>query len=143
MKQYISTAIFFILLHSSLTAQTTDSLQVASAVEQLKDAMVNADSAMLAELTHGQLTYGHSGGKVDDRNAFIKSICSGVSDFVSIQLSGQQIIISGKTAIVRHKLDAVTNDSGKPGEVHLRVLLVWQKMKGGWKLLARQAVKQT
>ncbi len=142
MRQCISTAVFFILLHSSLTAQTTDSLQIESAVEQLKDAMVNADSAMLAALTHERLTYGHSGGKVDDRNAFIQGICSGISDFVSIQLSGQQIIISGKTAIVRHKLDAVTNDSGKPGEVHLRVLLVWQKMKNGWKLLARQAVKQ-
>ena len=142
MKQYIITALLFIL-HQAVMAQKTDSLQVETAVELLKDAMVNADSSMLAALTHDRLTYGHSGGKVDDRTAFIQSICSGVSDFVSIQLSGQHIIISGKTAIVRHKLDAVTNDSGKPGEVHLRVLLVWQKMKSGWKLLARQAVKQS
>jgi hypothetical protein len=44
-------------------------------------------------------------------------------------------------AIVRHKLNATTNDSGKPGEVHLLVLLIFQKDHKEWKLLARQAVK--
>ncbi|MEK7226911.1 MAG: nuclear transport factor 2 family protein, partial [Bacteroidota bacterium] len=34
-----------------------------------------------------------------------------------------------------------TNDGGKPGEVHLLVMLVWQKQGGKWILLARQAVK--
>ncbi|MEQ1678647.1 MAG: hypothetical protein ABL876_18265 [Chitinophagaceae bacterium] len=43
--------------------------------------------------------------------------------------------------MVRHILNAKTNDGGKPGEVHLRVLLVWQKTGGKWVLLARQAVK--
>jgi len=44
-------------------------------------------------------------------------------------------------AIVRHIFKAKTNDGGKPGEVNIRVLLIWQKQKGGWKLLARQAVR--
>jgi hypothetical protein len=34
-----------------------------------------------------------------------------------------------------------TNDNNKPGTVNLGVLLVWQKQKGQWKLLARQAFK--
>ena len=40
-------------------------------------------------------------------------------------------------------LNAKTNDGGKPAEVHLKVLLIWQKGKSGWKLLARQAIKIT
>jgi hypothetical protein len=37
---------------------------------------------------------------------------------------------------------AKTNDAGKaPGEVNIKVLLIWQKQKGSWKLLARQAVR--
>ncbi len=143
MKKWLVCLVVICCLRAEIIAQQQDSLRLEAAVEQLKDAMVNADSAVLAELTHPLLTYGHSGGKVDDRASFIRGICSGSSDFVSIQLSGQQVLLSGKTAIVRHKLDAVTNDGGKPGEVHLRVLLVWQKMKSGWKLLARQAVKQS
>lgn len=42
---------------------------------------------------------------------------------------------------MRHILTAKTNDSGKPGDVHLRILLIFQKEGGSWKLLARQAVK--
>jgi len=60
---------------------------------------------------------------------------------VTIDLSEQTISISDKVAIVRHTLNAKTNDGGKPGEVHLKVLLIWQKEKSGWKLLARQAIK--
>jgi ketosteroid isomerase-like protein len=73
----------------------------------------------------------------------VEKIVSGKSDFVSIDLAEQTISISGKVALVRHILHAKTNDGGKPGEVHLRILLVWQKKGGQWKLLARQAVKMS
>ena len=65
------------------------------------------------------------------------------SDFVSIDLTEQTISISDDVAVVRHVLNAKTNDGGKPAEVHLKVLLIWQKGKSGWKLLARQAIKIT
>ena len=122
-------------------AQTKQETAGANAVEQLRNAMVNADSAMLDQLTMDELSYGHSGGHVDDKKEFVQKLASGKSDFVSINFSEQTITVSGKTAVVRHKLNAFTNDNGKPGEVHLLVLLVWQKIDGKWKLLARQAVK--
>jgi len=122
-------------------AQTKEEKQVADAVEQLKTAMINADKNLLEKLADEKLSYGHSGGAVEDKKAFVEKIVSGKSDFVTIDLSDQVIIISGKTAIVRHQLKATTNDGGKPGEVSLKVLLVWQKNNGNWKLLARQAVK--
>ncbi len=122
-------------------AQTKQETAVANAVEQLRNAMVKADSVMLDQLTMDELSYGHSGGHVDDKKEFVQKLTSGKSDFVSINFSEQTITVSGKTAVVRHKLNAFTNDNGKPGEVHLLVLLVWQKTDGKWKLLARQAVK--
>ena len=122
-------------------AQTKEEKQVADAVEQLKTAMINADKNLLEKLADEKLSYGHSGGAVEDKKAFVEKIVSGKSDFVTIDLSDQVISISGKTAIVRHQLKATTNDGGKPGEVSLKVLLVWQKSNGNWKLLARQAVK--
>ena len=86
------------------------------------------------------LSYGHSGGKIEDKPTFVNNIVSGKSDFVTIELADQTIAVSGSTAIVRHALNATTNDNGKAGEVHLNVLLVWVKDGGQWKLLARQAV---
>jgi hypothetical protein len=122
-------------------SQAKNEKAVAAAVEQLRKAMVDADSVMLDMLTAPQLSYGHSGGHIDDKALFIQKITSGKSDFVTMEFTEQSITISKGTAIVRHKMNAVTNDNGKPGEVHLSVLLIWQKQHGQWKLLARQAVK--
>jgi len=124
-------------------AQTKKEQKLATAVEQLRKAMVDADKTTLEKLTADRLSYGHSSGAVDDKKTFIVKIVNGQSDFVSINVSEQTFSISGKTAIVRHVLKAITNDNGKPGEVNLRVLLIWQKQGGQWKLLARQAVKAT
>ena len=115
--------------------------EVAAAVEQLRQAMIDADQSKLESLVSDQLSYGHSSGVIDDKKTFVDKIVTGKSDFVSIDLSEQTITVSDKTAIVRHLFKAKTNDGGKPGEVQLRIMLVWQKQKGGWKLLARQAVK--
>jgi ketosteroid isomerase-like protein len=123
-------------------SQSKKESAVTARVEALKKAMADADAAMLDKITLAQLSYGHSSGAVETKNEFIENIRSGKSDFVSISLSHQTISVSGNTALVRHKLDAVTNNEGKPGEVHLLILLVWQKHGGSWKLLARQAVKQ-
>ena len=117
--------------------------KVANAVETLRQAMVSADPKILENITAEALTYGHSGGKIEDKTAFIDQLVSGRSDFTAITLTEQTITVLGNTAIVRHKLSAATNDAGKgPGTVHLAVLLVWIKQNGDWKLLARQAVKQ-
>ena len=104
---------------------------VAAAVEQLRQAMIDADQSKLESLVSDQLSYGHSSGVIDDKKTFVDKIVTGKSDFVSIDLSEQTITVSDKTAIVRHLFKAKTNDGGKPGEVQLRIMLVWQKQKGG------------
>jgi hypothetical protein len=141
MKKILSILLILISAFHPLQAQNRKEAAVANAVEQLRKAMVDADSVMLDKLTSSQLSYGHSGGYVETKAEFISKITSGKSDFVSIELKDQSISISHKTAIVRHLLNAVTNDNKKPGEVHLKILLVFQKEHGQWKLLARQAVK--
>lgn len=124
-----------------INAQTKQEKAVADAVEKLRAAMAYANKTQLENLVADQLSYGHSSGDIEDKKEFIEKIVSGQSDFVEINLTEQTISLNGKTAIVRHILNAKTNDGGKPGEVRLRILLIWQKQKGNWKLLARQAVK--
>jgi ketosteroid isomerase-like protein len=123
-------------------AQSKDEKQIADAVEQLKKAMVDGDKTMLEKLAAEALSYGHSSGLVENKKDFVEKLVSGNSDFLSIDFTEQTISVSGNTAIVRHVLTGKTHDKGKEiGDVHIKVLLVWQKQKGGWKLLARQAVK--
>lgn len=137
----LSLLVSIVFFTMSVAAQSKSEKQVASAAEQLRKAMVDGDKTMLENLAAEQLSYGHSGGHIDDKKEFVSKLTGGGSDFVTIDLTEQTVSVSGKTAIVRHILKAKTNDNNKPGEVHLRILLVWQKQGGQWKLLARQAVK--
>jgi hypothetical protein len=115
---------------------------VAATAERLRLAMIDPTRDNLDPLIADELSYGHSGGKVDTKASFSSDLLDGKSDFVTIVISDQSIkLIGSDLAIVRHTLAADTNDSGKPGKVLLKVLGVWQKQGGQWKLLARQAVR--
>ncbi len=129
------------LFSGQAIAQTKDEAAVTQSVESLRKAMIDPDKSTLDKLAADDLSYGHSTGMIQDKAAFEEALISGKSDFVSIELTEQTVKVVGKTAIVRHHFSAATNDGGKPGTVKLAILLVWQKQKGEWKLLARQAVK--
>ena len=141
-KKLLFTGIILLSITIAVNAQSKDETAVGNAVEKLRKAMIDGNKEELESIASDKLSYGHSGGQVQDKAAFVDKIVSGASDFVTIDLSEQTISISGNTAIVRHKLEAKTNDGGKPAEVYLFVLLVFQKDHKQWKLLARQAVKQ-
>ena len=117
--------------------------EVTNAVEQLRKAMISADGTMLDNLASSELTYGHSGGQIQNKPEFISSFTSGDSVFINIEISNQTVSIIGDTAIVRHTLSAATNDKGKgPGSVKISILLVWIKNdEEVWQLVARQAVR--
>lgn len=134
----------FVLLMSIATttqAQSAEEKEVATAVETLRKAMVDSDKATLEKLAANELTYGHSAGKIENKAAFVDNLTNGNSDFVTIDLTDQTISIVGNVALVRHTLTAKTNDGGKPGNVKLGVLIVWQKQAGSWKMIARQSFK--
>lgn len=55
--------------------------------------MIEADAVKLKELSAKELSYGHSGGHVENQAEFIEKIVSGRSDFVTIELKDQTIQI--------------------------------------------------
>lgn len=123
-------------------AQKKDEQAVATAVQRLNQAMIDGNQALLDELTSESLSYGHSSWLVEDKDAFITALVDGTSGFSSIDLSAQSIAFADNVAIVRHILSADTDNKGQqPGHVKLGVLQVWQKVKGKWLLIARQATK--
>jgi hypothetical protein len=140
-KKVILVASFFFLSTFSLLAQHKAEKIVGSQVEMLRQAMVSADESALNNLVAEKLSYGHSAGYVEDKKEFIRKLTSGENDFTKIDISNQTISVSGNAAVVRHRLDGMTMDGGKPTQIKLLVLMVWQKNHGSWLLLARQAVK--
>lgn len=142
MKRISILTLFYLTIISLASAQSADEKAVATAVETLRKAMIDADKTTLESLTAEQLSYGHSSGAIEDRTTFVEAIVSGKSNFNSIELTDHTIKFAGNAAIVRHKFKAeLVGTGGALNNVNIGVLQVWQKQKGKWKLIARQAVK--
>jgi ketosteroid isomerase-like protein len=134
--------LFLMLLSATIVrGQSGAEKQVAAAVESLHNALVALDSNSLKKLTADNLSFGHSSGKVEDQAAFVSNAVNGPIKFLSIASNDQTITLAKRTAIVRYELVGKATNNGTPADLKLGVLQVWQKRKGGWKLLARQAVK--
>ncbi len=142
MIKKIILALSFLMVISVSAQKKNDTDAVTAAAEKLRLAMVSGEKSVLESLILPELTYGHSGGHIDDAKEFVEKLVTKKSDFLSIDITNQTVQIVGNTAIIRHHFYATTADAGKaPGDVTLDILLVWAKVKNDWKLLARQAVK--
>ena len=110
-------------------------------LERFHKAIVDADSLALRNLTTEELTYGHSSGAIENRDLFIGNLISGKSDFGKIDISDLDITIKGDVAWTRFNMAAELISNGATNPINLKMLYVWTKDAGIWKLLARQAVR--
>ncbi|MBR0649647.1 nuclear transport factor 2 family protein [Roseomonas terrae] len=123
-------------------AAAQDQAAVAQAVDALTKAMLEVDREKLLALTAAQLSYGHSAGRIENRQQFVDYLVSRASAFRKIELSEQTIGMVGNTAIVRHLFVGETETpQGQVSPVRIGVLQVWQKPGSDWQLLARQAYR--
>ncbi|MEZ4993366.1 MAG: TIM barrel protein [Saprospiraceae bacterium] len=120
-----------------------DRLALEGVVNSLSKALVDADETALTNLTSEELTYGHSSGAIEDRATFINNVVNGNLDFQTWDTSDQEVTVKGNTAWVRHNIQSsmVNKSNNSTTDIKLKVLLVWTKEDGNWKLLARQAVR--
>jgi hypothetical protein len=140
-KPYVLLLSLYTLIASVSFAQPADEKEIAGRVESLRKLMLNPDQTALEELASEDLSYGHSTGLMEDKAAFVDALVKGKTKFTSLTLSNQSIKIVGDVAIVRHRLTGDTFNNNVAGKVDIIILLIWQKQKGQWKLLARQGVK--
>jgi hypothetical protein len=142
MKIILNLFFFILILNFSTYAQSKDEKEVASAVENLKTAMIEGNKQKLERIVSNELSYGHSNGMIEDKDAFVETLASGKADFQTMDITDQKITISGNTALVRHNFTARIKEGETINNANLGILLVWQKQQGQWKLLARQAFKR-
>lgn len=127
----------------AVNAQNGDDLTIAAKVETLNKAIfINKDIAALETLLATEITYGHSGGKVETRAEMIKGVMDDTKTYSDVKTEVGTILFSGKSVVVRHVISATQKEKdGKVSPLKLQVMQVWVKEKKAWKLLARQAVK--
>ena len=121
-------------------APTKEVNAVSAAVEALRKAMLAGDKSALENLTAGELSYGHSSGRIENRAEFIEALTSGKSGFSAIELSDQTINVVDNIALVRHVF-AGSSRKAHGEKLKLAILTVWLQQQGQWKMVARQAAK--
>lgn len=133
----------FLCLFSGYIAAAPSSGEkdVAQAVDHLTQAMLNKNIAQLQALTAENLTYGHSSGKIQDKKDFISDIESGKSAFKTLEMQNQTITLSGDLALVRHHFSAQAIKGSELVPTEIENLQIWQKQKGKWLLVGRQAFR--
>jgi len=141
MKIIFSLLACLFLIQTNMNAQTKEEKEVLAVVESLRQAMMSKDRATLEKIAAEELTYGHSAGLIENKASFVENIASGKFGFVKIEYPDVTVKIVGPNAMVRHKITGDTTNDGKPATVNIGVLLVFQKQKGEWKMIARQAFK--
>lgn len=124
----------------SAAAQSADEAAVAQAVENLRKAMFARDADQFKVLVSENVSYGHSAGRIENKQEFIKAALAG-QPMKSLTFTDQTIKITGNNAVVRNTYNGVRELDGKTVTTKIGVLLVWTKEDGTWRLYARQAFR--
>lgn len=108
----------------------------------LDSALVAYDSAKLNLLLHPGLTLGHSNGMVESKTELLQHLRSGHLKYRQITEEGYtDIQFVQDVATVRRHLKVEGVLEGQEFSIQLKVLEVWLKEQGDWRLLCRQSVK--
>jgi ketosteroid isomerase-like protein len=122
-------------------AESAEEAAVDKAVEALRKALMEKDKTRLEQLAADQLSYGHSSGKVQTKAEFVDGVMTSKATVKSLTFPELSIAVVGNAAVARHLYESEMETDGKPTNVKIGALQVWQKQDGNWKLLARQGFK--
>ena len=145
MRKYLISMVFlFLPLISGVptaAAQSADEAAVEQAMENLRKAMFARDATGFEALVSETVSYGHSAGRIENKQEFIKAALANKSVMKSLTFTDQTIKVTGNHAIVRNTYNGVSELDGKTNTTKIGVLLVWAKEGGTWRLYARQAFR--
>ena len=130
-----------LLLSGSAGAQAADEAAVKEGVEILRKALFEADKAKLDQVASAQISYGHSDGRVETKEQFIKGVMTRKQVVKSLAFPELKVAVVGNAAIARHIYLAESELEGKQTTTKIGALQVWHKQDGGWRLLARQGFR--
>ena len=141
MKQFF--LFLLILVGTGAVAQTAKDEQVWSRVGALTRAIFETkDSAALADIVSDEVTYGHSGGNIENKKEMVHNASVSGTIYKNPSLERVSIKIEKDVAVVRHNFRAISvDDKGTETPLNLGILQVWRKEHGKWRIWARQAVK--
>lgn len=103
------------------------------------DAMLNADIHVLDDLLHEDLIYSHSTGGLDTKEIYLNALRDRVSIYKTVKRDDQTVRIKGDIGLVFNHVQIHAEHKGSDLRLDNRLLAVWSRDKGIWRLLAIQS----
>lgn len=141
MKRILTVVVLFVSLN--VMAQSAKDQAVWKQAEALTKAVFETkDRATLQTLVSDHVTYGHSGGNIENKTEMVNNAASSPTKYKNLEFEKVSMNVQDKVAVLRHNLRAISvDDKGAESPLNLGILQVWKKENGKWRIWARQAVR--
>lgn len=138
-------SVFAFLLNASAAFAASDTaliVAVRAADDERLAATTAADRARLEAIYSDDLHYGHSSGKVDNKQSQIAALVSGRSKYEMFEHKERTFVPAAPGIVLmkgRVLISAVSG--GQTNKLDLNYLAVWREEKGKWRFLAWQSCR--
>src|SRR5688572_6703401 len=133
--------IFLFMVSAGSMAQSQEEKIWTRVYDLTKAVFETKDSLVLEDIVSSGVTYGHSGGNLEDKKTMISKAVASKTTYKNIEFERLSLDRDGKTAVLRHNFRATSVENGTESPLNLSIIQVWKKQSGKWRLWARQAVR--
>lgn len=114
--------------------------EIAAAEQQRCAAMIANDPAALAAILDDGLQFHHATGAVDDKAAFLAKMAAGRIRYAGIAWSEDKVTaLADDAALLTGRMTTDVQVEGTDKRLNNRVMTVWRRGNGAWRLLAFQS----
>ena len=115
-------------------------IEVTLAEQQRCAAMIAGDPAALADMLDDRLQFHHATGAVDDKPAFLAKMAAGRIIYQDIVWSEEKVTaLAADSAMMTGRMTTDVRTEGTAKQLNNRVMTVWSREQGTWRLLAFQS----
>ncbi len=143
MKKLLSLLVILLFALSAYPQKSKEE-KVWARVDAFQNAVFGTkDSTVIAGMVGEKLTYGHSGGNIENKVEMVHNAAVSPTTYKNLTTERNSLdIINKNTAIARFNYRGISIDNkGQETPLNLHIIQVWAREGGDWKLQARQAVK--
>ena len=109
------------------------------AEEARRQAMLDSNTQKLDALMAISMTYTHSSGITDSKQAYLQLLSSGTVKYETIDFGDLQVKLIGPVGLITGTMKASLMRSGTRKRIATAYLAVWESTNGDWVLHAIQA----
>ena len=109
------------------------------AEEARRQAMLDSNTQKLGMLMTDSMTYTHSSGITDSKQAYLQLLSSGTVKYETIAFDDLNIQLIGPVGMITGTMKAGLMRSGARKQIATAYLAVWEHVGGDWLLRAVQA----